>query len=917
MSLPQARKEVSSNPARNTVVDPVDKQAQAADVERKLRLYGVIQAFRKGKLPSNTQIDQTLDYVLNHSPVETHKFSPEGQKLVQDVRDIIGTAKLMVQEKNADELLQNFIWHTQGASRDGEVKLGDVVAEATSSAPVDSEKARQDGQDALKHLRTLVTLVLTNSEVRKLLSDFSIIGRDLLAIGASKAAGTVAPHPDQLRQVDQTAPSDQFITEGGRVAGPNETPVLEGNVPFTGKKVRQHPDEDTAYLQDQNQFGQQGGRPVGDVVQENQRRYEEAKGEGFKAGQEALGQARREAEEYRHLDEEGNEQGKEAKKKGIMGRMRDVRDNVRDNLNERIPQEHKDRANEQAERGKKFFTEEYFPEERRDQFIFRAKKVILECQKHDNYQDSMRWLLGYLEEYVKHGRTVGQTTQQRTKEKVPADKDHPIKLATLELRTLLERFANNTSTNGIFDAMDALADDARRDEGLREWFRSVNIWMRKVFLEPGYIIEPDCDNQARNLRESGRRFYDGKYKGHFDNLFNTIGEWFKAMGDDPLNQRFGDDWARLTKDLLFDAEGNLKFKPHLWNDIRRVIAPQLIQKVGYLPIPRIEYTDDSLDLVVENLTLQGRNLFPNIVSFDVHNFVKFSPYDSIPDETHHKISFTLQHIQADMRDVAFYYHKKSGIPKMKDSGLADVLIGGEGVSAHVTLVSTTRDRSSVFHVQDVNVKVDNLKFSIRDSKHDFLYKTLRPLATGLIKRQIQKAIRDGLRTALEYVDGQLVGVRDRMESAKVTEGQSRAEVLRDLFNRSKATAHEADARTDVKVERGAVGGSIRTSTSSSSSTHSSGKESQFKIVSDKRQSLLSSVGNPAGWVNRAAEKEAVSEKVTPGLVGEGERGWRSDAFTITPNVPATQAATHGHGTAAHGATAHGATAHGQQVPTRN
>lgn len=34
-----------------------------------------------------------------------------------------------------------------------------------------------------------------------------------------------------------------------------------------------------------------------------------------------------------------------------------------------------------------------------------------------------------------------------------------------------------------------------------------------------------------------------------------------AMGEDPLNKRFGEDWARLTKDLLFDSKGSLKFKP--------------------------------------------------------------------------------------------------------------------------------------------------------------------------------------------------------------------------------------------------------------------------------------------------------------------------------------------------------------------
>ena len=51
------------------------------------------------------------------------------------------------------------------------------------------------------------------------------------------------------------------------------------------------------------------------------------------------------------------------------------------------------------------------------------------------------------------------------------------------------------------------------------------------------------------------------------------------MGDDPLNKRFGEDWARLTKDLLFDSEGSLKWKPELWMDVRKVILPSMIDQV--------------------------------------------------------------------------------------------------------------------------------------------------------------------------------------------------------------------------------------------------------------------------------------------------------------------------------------------------
>jgi hypothetical protein len=121
-----------------------------------------------------------------------------------------------------------------------------------------------------------------------------------------------------------------------------------------------------------------------------------------------------------------------------------------------------------------------------------------------------------------------------------------------------------------------------------------------------------------------------------------------------------------------------------------------------------------MDLVIENLTLEGTNLLPNIVSMDAHNYVEFSPYDSIPDRDAHDFKFTFSQIQADMRDVAFYFNKKSGLPKIKDSGLADVFLGGEGLTITVHLTGAGKDTSSVFHVKNVTVKVNSLKFSVRD-----------------------------------------------------------------------------------------------------------------------------------------------------------------------------------------------------------
>jgi hypothetical protein len=243
-----------------------------------------------------------------------------------------------------------------------------------------------------------------------------------------------------------------------------------------------------------------------------------------------------------------------------------------------------------------------------------------------------------------------------------------------------------------------------------------------------------------------------------------------------VSHRVSYAFSKFTKHLLFEdgdtpeKYGKFTFKREMWGDIRRVIVPTLVERVGYVPIPRIEYTDENLDLVVENLTLSGKNLFPNIVEIEAHNHFKFSPYSTVrkgQDESKHEFVITLSQMQADMRDVAFYFKRKSGLPKIKDSGLADVVVGGEGVTVRIHVAaSPSAEKSSFITVKSVHAKVSNLKFSIRDSKHDLLYKTLKPLASGLIKKQIAKAIEDGIETGLGFLDEQMVSVRDRMEEAR-------------------------------------------------------------------------------------------------------------------------------------------------------
>ncbi|KAG8909986.1 hypothetical protein FRC00_009079, partial [Tulasnella sp. 408] len=328
MSLTNATSEISAHPGKNSVTHATDRAAQAADVDRKMRLYGVIEAFRAGKVPDNQQIDETLQYVKSTSPVNVNELSPDGQKLISDSRDIIETARLIVKDKNADELFQNFLWHTT------ETDFNKAKVDTDAATPITKDDAKKDGRQAIANLRTLLTLVLTNSEARKLLSDIQLIGRDLFARGAIKAGEKARPTQEQLAQVDDAAPSDNFASSSGPV-GTTATPQVGGNVggrqvthdPKTGNTIITHPDGTT--------------QTAGSV------------------GQDARATAQAHIGETRAAMSAENPDGtKKSLKERIVAGYNSVSD--------RIPDERRDQAHEHVDRAKNFFREE-FPEDRRDQ----------------------------------------------------------------------------------------------------------------------------------------------------------------------------------------------------------------------------------------------------------------------------------------------------------------------------------------------------------------------------------------------------------------------------------------------------------------------------------------------------------------------------------------------------------------------
>jgi hypothetical protein len=271
----------------------------------------------------------------------SEKLSEEGRRLVADFREVIRQAKYLLLSKNESNLLQDFIWHTRQLDG-GNAKV--------PGAPIDKDTAKQHGNEALEGLRTLGTLIISNGQFRKLLRDAQTLLRDIAGDAAQKTANKVNPSEEALSQIDRPAEDNTW----------HDVPDLSpGNLKSQLK----------------SQYAQNKPFSRGDV----QGAAQTAQDTGINHGQNvptSVGET--------PGDLNGPARAQEGAGAGVDALKSRAQQNVPDETQDSV-REMKDRAHDTkeniAQRSKDYLRQK-IPQERRDQTIWRLRKMVAEIQGH-------------------------------------------------------------------------------------------------------------------------------------------------------------------------------------------------------------------------------------------------------------------------------------------------------------------------------------------------------------------------------------------------------------------------------------------------------------------------------------------------------------------------------------------------------
>lgn len=429
------------------------------------------------------------------------------------------------------------------------------------------------------------------------------------------------------------------------------------------------------------------------------------------------------------------------------------------------------------------------------------------------------------EQYGGHGKNL---TQQGAGTVKGAHSDNALTAAETDLRvrvgflnehsslltqfkTLLERFANYTSADDMIDAVNAVYRDADKDPELKNWFKSIDRYIRKCLKEQGFIMQDNASEEWNQLYDHGHFLLRERYRDHTNRVLDEVKFFALQFDEDPLNKKFATSMQKLFNELGNDENGKPVFKKHLVTDLSNVIVPGIFESVRYVPVPRIEYTDPMIDAIVENLVIESDNLAPNSFEFGSDNYFRWGR-KTVTNKNKNKVMVSVSGVQMDLKDVSYYIHRKQGFPSIKDTGVMDIHMGGTGFSFKIAMETADKsDRQHFFKINTVKVDMKSLNIKLKQSKHKLLFNIFKPLLFSVVKPAIAKVLEKLIKDQVHELDGKAYAIHqeaERVARAAKNDPQNAPNIYSRYVeaakttmtkNKEKAEAATADKKTNVAM----------------------------------------------------------------------------------------------------------------------
>ncbi|KAK6992074.1 hypothetical protein R3P38DRAFT_3290187 [Favolaschia claudopus] len=337
-------------------------------------------------------------------------------------------------------------------------------------------------------------------------------------------------------------------------------------------------------------------------------------------------------------------------------------------------------------------------------------KIYERAQKDPAYRSALATLFNTAHQWItKAFDTANDESLTLNSTIEDSSPEQHIHKAVQGLQTLIDRFAKpNSSVDEVLQKAQHCVSAFRKDSAeAKAWIDKFFEHAHKTLEDPDYSHSAEARTTRRNLRQRARTLLD---------LDTEAG-------------RLGQDVERGLVEAGEKAETGveavLERAAWFWRDLFAVYAPRLFAMLKDIPIPRTEYVDNDLKLVLENLdisfALNPAHIFVrNITDVEMRTSETAPATTGVGTFTH----IRLQAVQLALRVVSFYYKDKTAtVPPSEYTGLLALKMPPQGIDIDikVRLIPSAKERQNrraFHHIELLTVQIaDNVEVDVCESNH--------------------------------------------------------------------------------------------------------------------------------------------------------------------------------------------------------
>ncbi|KAF9024064.1 hypothetical protein BDZ89DRAFT_1114842 [Hymenopellis radicata] len=693
------------------------------------KAVAVVAAFRAGKYPSQDQLDGIIRALLRSNVLKEQRYaklSQPGRKILQDVREICELVLVFGLEKNHDDRIQELLYHVRQIAPPTEAAVC-VASDTSEAVQAKLPPAHELERDIYDFTQSCTTIL----SLFVTSAAFRIFLSTVVKVTQDAVSGLASDIGDAVEQVRDVAETVAQIAEGVQATAQGVEAKVAGDI-------------DTSVFN------------LGNLPSEAQGVVREV------------------------VD-------------GATIRPSHTKEHA--TTSKDVPREHEHELATLAD----------------------AFQVMLsEARQNPEHVQAIKTLLDLLDKYIdsffeQTTATVPDEIQEATERLM-----HPFEYALGDMRVILERLASGKSLSSLVDATDNFlsnsvsADDLSKE--IRAYVTEVRAFLTRSLDASDYIDSPAARQDTLHLFDRAKAVY-GHCRAHssaFNTLTTELHAFIQALQNDTTTKRL----LMALSALMADVEGYVStirpvnermrhLSETLWNDVTTFVWTVLVSffegvlcmnltagRGMIIPIPRVEYTDASVDLALDgrlmrvSLTSEEDEVsedaratswsMPSSVHVNQSNEVHldFASSESTIMQSASKIYIHVEGLLAgEHREVVSlddlgYYLRYKPLLGYRDEGVVgvDICFGGGSDEGSIDLVvdltgAMEEEVDAQLSVESVKVNLPpsmGLRIELSESRHWILNCLLinpvvLPLATWFVKKQVEGMMEGVIKAAVEEI----------------------------------------------------------------------------------------------------------------------------------------------------------------------